>query len=148
MPNIRVKSMHPLLHPRVQSLLDDENLVFTFRARYESNDHIKDRDTRVTGKFECPNKRCRNKWSSVCIAIWIRLYHGNEYTVVVYHQRCLKCNALAKPTLDDTYEERVARCLKIWSNIKIPREHHEHKRTAPHESSRCEGCKAGHCQDY
>ncbi|KAM3514400.1 hypothetical protein MY11210_001954 [Beauveria gryllotalpidicola] len=145
MPRIRASSMHPHLHPRVQSLLDDEQLVFTFAPRDDKSHYIKYKDSNVSGKFQCGNKKCGKKWSSMCIAIVIRLFHDNKYTVVVYHQRCEWCNGLAKPTLDETYEERVAKWLKIWSGIDVPKVHYERKRTRPHQSSRCEGCKAGHC---
>ncbi len=145
MPKLGTSSMHPGLHSRVQSLLDDELLDFTFRPRGEKGHHIKERDTNIMGKFKCGNKKCSKIWSSKCIAITIRLYHGNKYTVLVYHQRCERCNSLARPQLDETYEERVARWLKIWSGVKVPRECYAHKKTLPHQSSLCEGCKAGHC---
>ncbi|KAM3546946.1 hypothetical protein ARSEF1564_000259 [Beauveria bassiana] len=145
MPNIRNSSMHPYLHPRVQSLLDDDQLNFTFRPQGEKSHPIKYKDSNVTGKFQCGNKKCAKKWSSKCIAIVIRLFRDNKYTVLVYHQRCERCDDLAQPTLDETYEERVAKWLKIWSGINVPRVYHESKQTRPHHRSRCEGCKAGHC---
>ncbi|KAK8146022.1 hypothetical protein G3M48_003722 [Beauveria asiatica] len=146
MSKIRTSSMHSYLHPRVQALLDDEQLDFTFRPRGEKSHPIKCKDTGVTGMFQCGNKKCAKKWSSKRIAIVIRLFRDNKYTVVVYHQRCERCDSLALPTLDETYEERVSRWLKIWSGINVPRVHHERKETRPHQRSRCEGCKAGHCK--
>ncbi|OAA71489.1 hypothetical protein ISF_02040 [Cordyceps fumosorosea ARSEF 2679] len=147
MTKIRSCSMPSYLHPQVQELLDEEDLYFTFRPPGEKGPYIKEKDTAVMGKFRCGNKKCPNKWGSKRIAITIRLYRNNKYTVVVYHQRCQKCDALAKPELDESYEERVSRWLKIWSGINVPWEYHPKKRTAPHQKSRCEGCKAGHCTE-
>lgn len=145
MTKVRTSSTHPHLHPRVQSLLDDENLDFTFRPLGEKGKYIKEMDSNVMGKFRCGNWKCSKYWSSKCIAINIRLYRNNKYTAVVYHQHCESCNALGKPQLDKSYEERISKWLKIWSGINVPKEPRKSKSKRPHRSSLCEGCKADHC---
>jgi hypothetical protein len=98
------------------------------------------------GRFKCHNPACStNKWVSGHVAITIRMYPENEYNARVYHQRCQRCNFVSKPTLDYTYADRVTYRLKKWSGLQLEKPVFTDKKTPPHKSDLCEGCKAGHC---
>ncbi|KAH7413526.1 zinc-binding domain-containing protein [Cadophora sp. MPI-SDFR-AT-0126] len=126
-------SMFPLLHENVSQLLEAENHPFTH-------------DTTIMGRFRCRNKDCKTRgWSSKKIAITIRMYSGERYNARVYHQRCQSCNAISKPTLDDSYAERVAYRLLKWPGVEQELPEFSGKSNGPHQSELCEGCKAGHC---
>ncbi|OJJ51812.1 hypothetical protein ASPZODRAFT_32689, partial [Penicilliopsis zonata CBS 506.65] len=156
-------SMYPALHENVSLLLEEYNLCFDFY----NNDTDKDGqhepqvwDTHVMGRFICHNPACAaHGWSSKMIAITIRLYGGRprktrgtgaaptrSYNARVYHQRCQVCHQLSRPRLDDSYADRVAHRLKIWSGVAVPEQlHHGHSKR-PHNEALCEGCAAGHCR--
>ncbi|EFY85495.1 hypothetical protein MAC_08442 [Metarhizium acridum CQMa 102] len=141
-------SMFPEHHRAVADLLKKEKLHFTFQHADEETGHIKDRDTNVMGRFDCPNTKCTQKgWSSKKIAVWVRLYPGSRYNARVYNQRCKSCNSLGRPTLDDSYAERIAYRLKRWSDIKLEPPPYSGGNGKPHERDLCEGCKNGHCAD-
>lgn len=46
---------------------------------------------------------------------------GAQYNARIYHQRCLRCNNLGKPRLDDSYAERVTYRLKKWCGMEMNR---------------------------
>lgn len=139
--------MYPNLHDAVAALIQDENLDFTFRDTF-NDDWIDEWDTNVMGTFQCHNSSCKKKgWSSKKIAITIHSYYGGLYNARVYHQRCKQCNELSQPELDDSYAERVAYWLKVWSGIEMERLQVGGIRTKPHLSALCEGCKDGHCTE-
>jgi len=139
-------SMFPLMHENVSRLLEDEDLHFTFHDIDEDIDSIQTYDANIMGRFRCRNPKCRsNGWPSMRIAITIRMYEGERYNARVYHQRCKMCNMLSKPTLDDSYAERVAYRLKKWRGIEQELPPFSDKSRGPHEEEFCEGCKAGHC---
>ncbi|KAI0903596.1 zinc-binding domain-containing protein [Ustulina deusta] len=147
-PKEKTSSMHPLKHPEVSRLLEEDNLSFTFNNDDDEDGCIGSQDSAVMGRFRCHNPKCeKDGWGSRQIAICIRLYRQQQYNAVVYHQHCKKCDFLAKPILDDdTYAERVAYWLKKWSGIRPPKPPRSNKRQKPHEEELCEGCQAGHCQ--
>ncbi|KAJ5361693.1 hypothetical protein N7541_002537 [Penicillium brevicompactum] len=100
------------------------------------------------GRFSCNNPACRSTgWSSKKIATRIRLYRGSKYNAKIYHQRCKSCNWLSQPQLDDSYAERVVYWLKRWNGLDVEGFQGFDKSKGPHDSQRCEGCKAGHCSE-
>ncbi|TQS35992.1 hypothetical protein Golomagni_03571 [Golovinomyces magnicellulatus] len=138
-------SLYPKLHRDVQSMLGR-------RYKFEFNDEDTDADceigeTRVVGTFTCDNPRCKNEWQSGKISTVVRSYPNRLYNAKVYHQRCRKCNKPIRPSLDSTYADRVAYRLKVLNDIRVERrEFLFEKETPPHDSKRCEGCRAGYCE--
>lgn len=139
--------LFPELHKGVCTLLETENLYFAFHSEDDDNGYLKSFDTNVMGFFNCYNKRCNsNRWASKMIATTIRLYPNNEYNARVYNQRCRACGQLGKPTVNHSYAERVVYRLKKWSGREVEPPIFNRKETKPHESTLCEGCKAGRCK--
>jgi hypothetical protein len=100
------------------------------------------------GRFPCHNTKCKSKgWFSRKIAVTIRLYPGERYNARVYHQRCIRCNSVSRPVLDETYAERVAYWIKQWNGIWVEKPPISKASKGPHNSKLCEGCKAGHCTE-
>jgi hypothetical protein len=144
--SVKPWSMHPSKHEAVAALLEADNLTFTFHEDDTEEGCIKSYDTSIMGKFRCHNASCgTNGWSSKVVAITIRMYPKKRYNVRVYHQRCQNCNVLSKPSLDESYEERVAYRLKRWSGVDVTRPPYKGTSKGPHKSKFCEGCAAGHC---
>lgn len=142
------KSMHPCLHDNVSDLLEEEDLTYAFHWEDSDNDAIDGYDTNIMGRFVCVNKACKAvEWESKRIAISIRLYDGDEYNALVWHQQCADCKRLGRPVLDESYAERVAYRLKKWSGVRMAPPPYYGESRAPHQSQWCEGCKAGHCKD-
>lgn len=140
-------SMHPSLHDDVSRLLEQHNLSFEFHRADEVG--IKLYDTNIKGQFVCNNRACSTRrWSSLKIAISIRLYHNNEYNAVVWHQRCKSCESTGHPILDSTYAERITYRLSKWSGVELETPPYSGERKGrPHQSALCEGCKNGHCAE-
>ena len=110
---------------------------------------IEEYPTHIMGRFECRNHTCSKKgWSSKQIGIVIRRFHDNGYNAVVYKQRCKDCNKLGVLRLDENcYVERIAYRLKKWAGIPIEPPVYNGQSRGPHESSLCEACRAGYCQE-
>lgn len=141
-------SMFPLMHDNVFSLLEVEDLPFTFHDLDNDVDIMRTYDTSIVGRFSCGNQKCRsNGWLSMRTAITIRMYRDKRYNARVYHQRCKTCSFLSKPILDDSYAERVAYRLKKWCGVELERPAFSGQSKGPHEMKFCEGCKAGHCSE-
>lgn len=141
-------SMYPRLHNRVLRLLEDEDLFFDFHGVDDSRNCVEQYDTNIMGRFQCGNQACHSDgWSSRKIAITIRMYSDDRYNARVYHQRCESCNWISRPFLDDSYAERVAYRLKKWSGIEVEAPPFFGQSNGPHQSSLCEGCRAGHCSE-
>lgn len=139
-------SMYPNLHDDVSSLLEENDLHFDFHEDDITITCIKEYDTNIKGRFTCHNRACGSRsWSSMRIAITIRMYPGAQYNARVYHQRCQGCNGLGEPRLDGSYAERVAYRLKKWSGIELDRPFYSGKSKGPHQNDLCEGCREGHC---
>lgn len=140
--------MYPALHDKVNSLLEDEDLSFTFFPVDRDEKAIEEYDTNIKGRFGCLNKACSQRgWASNVIAITIRMYSEQRYNARVYHQRCKSCNRLGKPFPDNSYAERVAYRLKKWSGIEMEQPFYAGRDTErPHVSALCEGCRHGHCK--
>lgn len=139
-------SMYQALHDEVSILLTGDGLHFNFHEVDDETECIKMRDTNIMGRFACRNPTCKaNGWSSKMIAITIRLYPGQMYNARVYHQRCKSCNKLSRPTLDQSYAERVSYWIKQWNDIPVVRPPVSNGSGRPHNRHLCEGCKAGHC---
>lgn len=145
-PSQPLWSMHPDKDSEVQSLLEEEDLFFTFHDEDDDHTCIKSYDTNVMGSFQCLNNRCSTEgWSSKCIAITIRMYRHKEYNARVYHQRCKACNRVGNLVLEGSYEERIAYRLKKWSGRNVEEPQYSKESKGPHDTARCEGCQAGHC---
>ncbi|PQK18051.1 hypothetical protein BB8028_0010g00400 [Beauveria bassiana] len=141
-------SMYPGLHDDVQTRLESNGLKFNFRKNGDKKNHTNSYDSHIMGRFTCANKNCiADGWTSKKIAVTIRQFPGNEYNAEVYHQRCLKCNWLSKPKLDDSYADRVAYRLKKWSGMHVEPRPFSGVSKGPHYRHLCEGCKAGHCDE-
>ncbi|KAE8151572.1 zinc-binding domain-containing protein [Aspergillus avenaceus] len=143
-------SLYPSLHEDVSELLENDELYFDFHPLDNDNKSIRDYDTNIMGSFTCRNGSCPSTgWTSKKVAITIRMYPGEDYNARVYHQRCKRCNWISRPTLDQSYAERVAYRLKKWNGAPMTRQqyHGFKKSDGPYNSRLCEGCKAGHCAE-
>lgn len=140
----------PSLHEDVTTLLEEEDLYFDFHERDDPAGSLKEYDTNVMGRFVCRNGGCSTHgWSSKKIAITIRMYPRAEYNARVYKQRCRECNALGDLQLDgESYADRVAYRIKKWCDVDMtPPPYLRGQGKGPHQSGRCEGCKAGRCKE-
>lgn len=139
-------SIYAKLDEAVQQLLGEDDVQIAFYKNDTDKGCTKDYDTNIMGHFKCTNKLCSSEgWSSMKIAVTIRLYSGNLYNARVYHQRCRDCNSLSRPFLNDSYADRVAYRLKKWSGIQLSPPPFERRQGPPHEAGLCEGCRRGHC---
>ncbi|KAL4794390.1 zinc-binding domain-containing protein [Aspergillus venezuelensis] len=146
---IPTSSMYPELDDAVSSLLEDScSVVYDFNHTDTDWGVKRAYDTNVMGRFTCANNNCsKTGWSSKVVPITIREYPGQSYNVRVYHQRCLDCNWVAKPELDeDCYAERIVYRLKKWNKIAVVAPVYDQTSKGPHEEELCEGCQAGHCK--
>lgn len=143
-----LSSMHPDLHGEIHDSLEAEGLDMTFNSEGGFEDCVKSWDTSVVGSFSCENKTCSTKkWKSGNIVITIRLYGGEKYNAVVWHQRCRQCDDLGALKLEaESYAARLVFRVKRWYGIEIEAPPFPEKTTKPHESALCEGCKRGHCR--
>ena len=148
-PVVERWSLYPRLHGKVARLLKEEGLKFKFYNVDNDIDDIDERDTNIMGRFKCHNRGCSSSgWSSKKIAITIRMYPGDKYNARVYHQRCKSCNNLSRPVLDESYAERVTYWIKKWNGVEVERPDISGESNSPHNSQLCEGCKAGHCNEF
>ncbi|KAI1437300.1 zinc-binding domain-containing protein [Xylaria sp. CBS 124048] len=144
-------SIWPTKHAEVQELLQAEGISFKFNPNdvdIDTDDgQSKEYDTKIMGRFVCHNQNCATSgWASKHICITIRMYPGRQYNARVYHQHCKRCNGISAPILDDSYAERVAYRLKVWSGLQMVKPPFTSKKSnGPHEEELCEGCQAGHC---
>jgi hypothetical protein len=105
--------MYSALHDNVSCLLAEDDLHFDFHENDGTESCIEEYDTNIMGRFLGRNRACGSSgWLSKKIAVSIRMYSRTQYNARVYHQRCLECNSLSKPRLDDSYAEIVAYRLK------------------------------------
>lgn len=143
-------SMYPSLHDSVSRLLEEANLPFEFHGIDDTENCTKEYDTNIMGQFICRNRACgSNGWTSKKIAIIIRMYLGGKYNARVYHQRCKSCDSLSRPSLDNSYAERVVYRLRKWSGIQMDLPlYFGKKKGPPHNSDLCEGCRDGHCNAF
>ena len=141
-------SMFPDFDDEVDQLINPEGLSFVFYPNDDPTASIREYDTNIMGRFSCYNQTCQSTgWSSKKVPITIRLYPDQRYNARVYHQRCMHCRFLSRPTLDASYAERVAYWLKKWSGIKQDQPKVSKMSKGPHQGSLCEGCKHGRCKD-
>ncbi|KAH8693696.1 zinc-binding domain-containing protein [Talaromyces proteolyticus] len=139
-------SMYPSFHDAVSQLLKENDLYFGFYETDDPRGCIQEYDTNIMGRFVCRNSNCGQKgWSSKMIAITIRLYYEDRYNARVYHQRCMTCNNLSQPILNESYAERVSYRIKKWNGIQMERPYYSGTSKGPHNTNLCEGCKDGHC---
>ena len=138
-------SIYPALHNDVSCLLEEEDLHFDFHENDDSEGCVEEWETNIMGHFKCCNRACSKRWQSKVIATTIRMYPGAQYNARVYNQHCKKCDSLGKPRLDNSYAERVAYRLKIWSGVEMKKPPYSGVSKGPHEIELCEGCKNGHC---
>lgn len=137
---------YPELHEKVARLVGGTEPYILFNYDPDDNSHTHEGDTNVVGKFKCQNRNFRNEWSSGKIYTDIFMYPSNSYRAHVYNQRCMRCRKICKPVLDDSYEVRISRRLRIWRGDSVPELPSHEKSTAPHHIERCEACRIGKCQ--
>ncbi|KAK4170574.1 zinc-binding domain-containing protein, partial [Triangularia setosa] len=109
----------------------------------------KTRSTFVTATFICENSQCsKTGWKSWKVAVLIRGYQQNGYSASVFNQRCERCKQLGTLELDQSsYINRVSYRLKKWAGISMETpDRKERKKTPPHKSDLCEGCRRGLCE--
>lgn len=142
-------SLHPELHKDVAELLRAYNIHFKFHTTDSEEGAIKEYDTSVMATFRCRSSTCLEKkgkeWSSMQVAITIRMYTGRRYNARVYYQRCRQCNSLAAPTLDESYADRVSYRLQKWSGLSMTPPQFSGTSKGPHRKNLCEGCRNGRC---
>lgn len=139
-------SLYPSLHDSVQGMLG-KSKKFKFNFNDEDTDlDCKIGETRVVGTFRCENPKCKHEWTSGKISTVVRSYPKRLYNAKVFHQRCKRCNKPIKPSLDDTYADRVAYRLKVLNDLPVERREFVGDTDSIHDSRRCEGCRAGYCE--
>jgi hypothetical protein len=108
-------------------------------------------DTRIEGRFECPNDECDNfGWTSRVVALTVIRYQGGPgicYGTVVYSQRCADCRAVGKLFIHwPTYCARVAWWVLRWADREPGKIRCvAAKGDTAHERELCIGCQRGHC---
>ena len=144
---IPVKYQASYSYPDYHAYVSEEVPVMSWYENSNRGGHKKEYDTNIMGSFTCTNDKCNKKgWSSKKIAMTIWSYNGNRYNAVVYNQRCKGCNSLGSMSVDiDSYTERVAYRLKKWLGLPVETPQYSGESKGPHQSTLCEGCKAGHC---
>ncbi|KAF2202634.1 hypothetical protein GQ43DRAFT_462209 [Delitschia confertaspora ATCC 74209] len=146
----RTSFMFPSLHQDVMNVVSDQIASTWFQINNNNKDSDKQHSTSVMGIFKCNNNACSSKkgWASKKVTILIRGYPGNGYNAVVFNQRCKFCNQLGTLTLnEESYVDRVAYRIKKWAGIPMEQPFYAKNKGLPHESSLCEGCKRGICQE-
>lgn len=140
-------SMFPGLHHKVAFLLADDGLDFTYHNEDNEASAIQEYDTCIMGRFDCCRPGCEDSaWTSKKIAITIRMYSHMRYNAKVWHQRCRACKGVCSPSVDESsYADRIAYRLKKWSGVDVERPEYGGNNGRPHQSTLCEGCRAGHC---
>lgn len=135
---------YPTLHEAVAKAFDNvPQPAPLFQHHEHKSKVIKDDTTSTMGRFQCRNHKCSTpSWSSKKIAIQIHEFAGDTY-----RQRCRTCGNLDAMRIDEeSYVERDAYRLKKWAGVPMETpEYNEWEEGPSHESSLCEGCKAGHC---
>ena len=144
--------MFPSLHEDIQRVLATGSITPEpwFNDQGEGvHNLVEEYETHIMGHFECRNRNCSKPgWDSKKIGIVIRRFHDNGYNAVVFKQRCKDCNKLGVLRLDEnSYVERIAYRLKKWAGIPTERPVYGGQSRGPHETSLCEACKAGYCQE-
>lgn len=141
-------SMKPSEHTNVSHLLETTSLTFTFHPDDCDTTSLKEHDTTILCHFHCFNPSCASKgWVSGHVATTIRLYVDSQYNARIYHQRCKECHWISKPRiLKDSYAERVAYRLKVWSGVPVEKMAKGRKTQIEHSVGLCEGCRAGRCK--
>jgi hypothetical protein len=112
--------MFPSMHDNISRLLEVEGPHFRFQNLDEDIESTHTYDTSIMGRFLCRNRNCQSdRWSSIRIAITIRMYQGRRYNTRVHYQRCKFCERLSEPILDDSYAEgRVSFEEMVWSGAR------------------------------
>jgi hypothetical protein len=110
----------PELHESVVQCLGGNGLSISFYEEGEVEDSIRDYDTNIMGAFICPNRSCRTeKWTSMKVAISIRLFADQQYNATVWHQRCRQCESMGVLRVDEeSYTNRVAYRLRTWLGLE------------------------------
>lgn len=146
-PKTKSSFMYPNLH---QDLLDAlsgsiDPPTFLESEKQSCNQY----NTHVMGTFAYINGHCAEQgWISKKVAIQIRSYPFNRYNARLFNQRCCTCGRLGAFTLDQqSYLDRLTYRLKKWAGAPVEQPPHSTKKTKPHKSELCEGCKIGLCQE-
>ena len=145
----RTSFMFPSLHEDIVAAVSGQIAVPQFHKRDSNQGVNNEYETHVMGKFKCQSHDCStSSWNSKRVALLIRGYPGNEYNAVVFNQRCKSCYQLGSLRLDEaSYIDRVTYRLKKWAGLSMEGRQFTPGKGPPHESSLCEGCKRGRCQE-
>ncbi|KAJ1554620.1 hypothetical protein HK096_002687 [Nowakowskiella sp. JEL0078] len=109
----------------------------------------RDVETVLGGTYKCLHGKKKKKttgWSSGHICTQIRV-DGNDFEVLVWNQRCLKCHTVRSAEIDEErYISQICSKLELMFGLRESiRNVNEKKDTPPHITELCEGCMAGIC---
>jgi hypothetical protein len=141
--------MYPSLHRDVAKAVFENIGTTRFHDNDSGEGSSNEYSTFVMGVFMCNNNACSGvAWSSGKITLLIRKYPDNGYNAVVFGQRCRSCQRLGRLRLDETsYIDRVSYRLKKWAGVQMELPTFTLRKTLPHETELCEGCKRGICPE-
>ncbi|RFN54935.1 zinc-binding domain-domain-containing protein [Fusarium flagelliforme] len=142
--------MCPHLDEQVRLQLAEDGIgYYTFNPDNDDDSATNTYSTNIMGRFACSNKRCRNKWRSLLVAITIRVYDGYRYNAKLYNQQCKDCKALGVPEVfKRSYVDRVSYRIKKWHGVEMGayQRGEDIESEGQHKSKFCEGCKKGLCK--
>jgi hypothetical protein len=143
-------SVCPHLHERVWAECALSGVEYNLKTASTKEKMVRCYDTTTVGRFECSNKACSAPpWWSYSVGLTIRGYKGRRYYAVLWHQECYQCRQFGRLSVrSQDYVNQVSRCLRYWSGIRDekPSSSKTDRKTKPHKSEYCAGCKNGHCR--
>ncbi|KAF9102968.1 hypothetical protein BGX27_010793 [Mortierella sp. AM989] len=106
----------------------------------------------IIGQFTCtkcrPNKRGGWKSGIISTELWLST-SDNRYRTQLNAQQCRGCESYAVPEVDvDNYTRKVISAFDLWKGLRYAEARTEYKRTAPHDTKRCYGCKKKVCSRW
>jgi hypothetical protein len=141
--------MFPSLHQDVASAVSEHIKTLRYHKENTGEGVSQEHSTFIMGIFRCYNSTCStNAWKSGKVTILIRSYWDGSYNAEVFKQRCEACNKLGTLKMDQqSYVTRVADRLLIWSGVAVELPNFGPKKSQPHKTHLCEGCKKGICRE-
>ncbi|KAI1331508.1 zinc-binding domain-containing protein [Xylariaceae sp. FL0255] len=142
-----IRVLLPDMHPVVATALKKDGVFLNFNLKDTDEGATQMYQVNGVGQFTCETPKCgKHGWASGLILMVIRLYGRSKYNALVYGQRCLRCNKIGFPVLDDEiYIKRVTYRLKLWLGIPQDKEPYEDRGYLEvHQRELCEACLAGH----
>jgi hypothetical protein len=100
-------------------------------------------------KFEC---KCKRKWTTMKGRCEVKLWRSpqrNNISIIVYQQKCQRCQRWAEPfPYDKELDSIIKQKIDKWMNPSLEKGQRVRmvgtsKRN--HDSARCEACKLGKC---